>query len=230
MTRGHLQKKGEKIPIEIPDSWEDITLGKFIDVYGEEELKDSQMFAKLTGIDESIINQCSQNTVRGLIYQVSQRLDPEILDKLEPLDKFTHEGKEYVGSNLSDATYGEWTDCEDELNHLEEGNIDRLPYLIGIMFRPEGEEYSWKNARMRARSFKELPITTAIRLRAFFLSQGLQLLTDSQTYSQEKKLKTTSSQQQQDSENSKRNGVLSWLSSLYQKIIINLKRFLGVKK
>ena len=221
MTEGHLQKKGEKIPIYIDDSWDDITLGKFIEINAQEEPKDSKMFSILTGLDEEIIRQCSHTTVRGVLGQIESLLDPNTLEELTPLDRFTFEEKEYIGSDLTKASYGEWIDLESELDALNEGKIERLPYLLAITFRPEGQEYSWDKARNMAKQFKRMPITTAYRLRAFFLTREIQSLRDSLSSSAQTNQQKTNSPIKQDTETSEKSGERSWLSRVLQKITRN---------
>jgi hypothetical protein len=140
-----IKKDGKAKSYNIVESWEDVTLEKFMQLSLDTEKTTTQeveeTIAILSDLPRKLIKELSLKDVANLFERVSSiEMQTEgLLTKIIEID-----GKEYgMHPDLSEITLGEYADIETFIN---EGLKKHLPEIMAILFRPvidkEGEAYA----------------------------------------------------------------------------------------
>lgn len=154
----------------VPDSWEELTLQQYLDL-----MSIPSGFTPSNKLIKIFEYTC------GIPVEVSKKISPPELVKINsllnwmdksyvasPIREFLFKNVEYKAESISDSVFGAYVDYETFLDRY--GAIQGLPYLIAVMARKQGEKYEDYDTYKRAEEFKELPLTVALDLAAFFLT------------------------------------------------------------
>ena len=128
----------KEIKVEVPTSWEDITLRKYLALQddmkayeGDEEAITAALFNHLCGFDPTLITKLSVSSYNTLKSKLNELINPADV----PLTKFVKiDGKEYgFEPNLSEMSYGAYADItSQELLQIDKN----WPKVMNILFRP----------------------------------------------------------------------------------------------
>ena len=128
----------KEIKVEVPTSWEDITLRKYLALQddikayeGDEEAITAALFNHLCAFDPKLISKLSVSSYNTLKSKLNHLINPADV----PLTKFVKiDGKEYgFEPNLSEMAYGAYAD----ISSYEVLQIDKnWPKIMNILFRP----------------------------------------------------------------------------------------------
>jgi len=167
----------EKVKVIIPESWHDVSLGKYID------------FIKLSNKYKNLDNHSA--FLKGLIEIFYDNLTEDQIDSLEEhqLQSLTEtltflntqptndlkkeielEGEKYLYSKeTSKLTMGEMISFETILQSEDFEPIDTYPLILAIVLKKEGEEFDADLIYERMELFKKISISEAHGLIFFFL-------------------------------------------------------------
>ena len=166
---------GEKY--DIPQSWEDITLGKqikvskYIDDFDTEELQTIGMLGAYVDIPLDKLRKMKMTDVNRLSKHV------DFLNKPLPTDMISEflfkNNTYYVGQNLVDTEFQDFVSIQNAMQKYSGNTIQALPLIIAIMAKRKKENGVLEtlddyDIQQRAKMFEELPITIAHRVSLFF--------------------------------------------------------------
>ena len=138
-----IKKNGKSKTYNVVESWEEVTLEKFMELsLGEKQSKTKEALETiriLSDLPDRIIKQLSLRDVCNLFEKLSDIALQEVLTKIIEID-----GVEYgMHPNLSEITLGEYADLE---TFMGEDLQKNLPEIMAILFRPvtakEGDVYT----------------------------------------------------------------------------------------
>lgn len=154
----------------IPQSWDELTLQQYIDIMSipsgfTPSNKLIKIFEYAGGIPVEISKKLDFNQLK----QINNVLDwmNKPYNPVE-INEFDFKGEVYKAEPISESVFGAYVDYETFLEKY--GSIAGLPYLIAVMARKDGENYDDYNTYKRAEEFRALPLTVALDLSAFFLT------------------------------------------------------------
>jgi len=159
-----IKKAGKLKTYNVVESWEEVTLEKFIalnlDINNKSKTKEAkETIALLSNLPNEIINELSLKNVVLIMDKLSevQMQTKGVLEKI-----FTIDGIEYgFHPDLSEITLGEYADIE---TFIKDGLQKNLPNIMAILFRPITAEkngvYTIEaydgNIKMRAEEMKKM--------------------------------------------------------------------------
>lgn len=154
--------------INIPQSWEDICLGKYerwFRIEPKTRMEQIQLVASVCNIDaDLLLNNPTQvfDTIFDIVKFVFEEYKGEAFNRIEIADKV------YSISFTEELTLAEWVDIE---SVFESNSPSRLSDILSILCRPAGEHYDSKKSESRKEQFFNLTMDKALPLLAFFLQQ-----------------------------------------------------------
>jgi hypothetical protein len=91
----------------------------------------------------------------------------------ETVFKFTHNGYEYsVADNLLDQQFQDFVAVQTISVQFKNNKWYMIPYLLAVMAKRDGETLDSFDIRKRADEFNTLPVTIAVGISSFFLSNS----------------------------------------------------------
>ena len=176
----NVKKEGKKKSYNLINSWDDVTLEKWLQLIELENLSPSQeaieSIALLSNMPKKIIKQLSIVDVALVMKQVRE-IEKEGTTKFKNI--ITIENKEYgFHPNLEELTLGEWADIE---TFVQKGIKNHMAEICAILYRPvkekEKEAYIIEaydaNINVRAEKFKQMSaeqVQSALRFFFVFVS------------------------------------------------------------
>ena len=172
-----IKKEGKTKEYNIKNSWEDVTLEKWVKLITFEKLSSTQeameVLGVLTDMPKKLIRELALQDVANIMSKVTelQRKDKVVLKKIIKL-----EDKQYgFHPNLEDLTLGEWADIE---TFMEQGLDNNMHNIMAILFRPileiENNAYIIEayngNIAVRAEKFKKMSAEQVKSALVFFWS------------------------------------------------------------
>lgn len=162
--------KIDKQEYVIPQGWNELTLQQYIDLMSipsgfTPSNKLIKIFEYVCGIPVEMSKKLDFNqlkAINNLLDWMNKPYTPA------PVEEFEFEGIVYKAEPVGDSVFGAYIDYETFLDR--HGAIAGLPYLIAVMARKDGESYDQYDTYKRAEQFKKLPLTVALDLSAFFLT------------------------------------------------------------
>lgn len=219
----------DKQEFNIPQGWSEITLQQYLDI-----MSIPSGFTPSNKLIKIFEYTC------GIPVEVSKKLEFSQLGKINELldwmnkpytgvaiEEFMHNGIEYKAEPVGDSVFGAYIDYETFIDRY--GVIGALPYLIAVMARKEGEKYNDYDTYKRAEEFKGLPLTVALDLSTFFLTNIEIIKIHTQTISRLKQ----EVQNQRDYTNNYLNsldGKVSFLKRLQIKMLRKLMKYWDSKR
>lgn len=154
--------------INVPTNWNEVTLNEFINlsklIYDEDNIKYYidiiNVFNKDITIEE--ISKWSEESIMAVTSHLSflnTKLDTSIQKEIK-IDKTT-----FKIINLNNITIGEYISIQTLIDTNKANSITSIPYILSIILRPEGEEFSVDKINDRVNLFlNELSIIEAMNL------------------------------------------------------------------
>lgn len=172
---------------KVPNSWEDMTLGNYIDFFNFQDSKKDKEVDDLYMIEVfEILSKCDEvldvpiNELRDLLSELSFLSE---LPKLNENKTIQIDGNLYGCIDLNKMTTGEYISIK-TLMGSEKTVLNGLPKLLAIILRPaeefvdpetsekklKVEKFSVDNLTWRAEKFKELKVVDVLHWISFFLT------------------------------------------------------------
>jgi len=171
-----IKYKQEKI--EVPESWDDITLGFYESFYAEKPnspREKVELVAKICKTDADLLLSWPAEVFNRIV----EYLDFIFKGELAPPSPRIKIGKvNYVVPIEDVLSLGEWVDITEA---QREGKAV-LSNVLAIVCRPAGEEYNYKNNEERQAMFAALPVSKVLPVLAFFLQCKVALERRTATY------------------------------------------------
>lgn len=183
MITGNLYNGKEKIPFEIPEGYNELSVSQLSKISELED--DLEIFSALTDIPLDTVKKCRKEEVFYIVDQLNGLYDPSKLEESqEYLESFELEGtRYYVDKDIISIPAGQWWDMKKYEADLRDKPLEFIPRMLSILCRPKGEEYSHSKSSERLELFGKLDVETAFRIRGFFLHNLLKYLKDLNLYS-----------------------------------------------
>jgi len=162
--RLRINKDGKESVYTMINSWNDVTLDKWIRLISKKERTNTEealeTISVLSNIPKKIIKELSINDVAAIMSKLA-KLQEQANNKLKKIIKIDE--IEYgFHPNLEEITLGEYADIE---TYMKNGLEDNLTKLMAVLYRPitekDGKNYSIEayglsDSRMRAEKFKNM--------------------------------------------------------------------------
>lgn len=166
------------------NSWEDVTLDKWVKLISKKEQSKStealETIGLLSDIPKDLIKELTIEDVAIIMKKISSLQEKEGTE-LKKIIKVND--VEYgFHPNLQEITLGEYADIE---TYLKNGVEKNLPKLMSVLYRPviekDGKNYSIEaygisDSRMRAEKFKKMKASEVNSALVFFWTLGKKLL------------------------------------------------------
>jgi len=188
-----IKKEGKKKTYNTINSWEDVTLEKWMALTdlaeGSKTKEAEETIAMLSDIPRKVVKELSLRDVAVILGKMGelQREQDTILKKVIEI-----EGAEYgMHPDLSEITLGEYADIE---TMIKEGIEKNLPELMAILFRPivekendvyDIEAYDGK-IKIRAEVMKKMSASQVQSALVFFYALGMMFLQTMQSFLEER--------------------------------------------
>lgn len=186
MIKGTITTPDDTLKFSLPEKWEEVTLGQFLDIEKDPE----NIFPYLSGIPKETVDKIKHEEVAFILSQLDDHLKIDDLPKEETLQEVTIDKVEYKAVNdFGNMGYGHFEDMKKYSAGLETGDLSNLHILLSIMLQKEN--YNGVEAYKMAKIFKEIPITDALMLKNFFLTVWLKYMETQLTKASLKKRKTS---------------------------------------
>lgn len=162
-----LEYKDEQheLALQVPQSWDDVTLGQYETIYAvkRETLRDKvALAAQIVGIEPKLLNELPSDLFGAIMDQISFAFgDPSVV----PDPCITIDGQLYRVDAEEKLATGAWVDA---LQAQEEGT-HVMSNILAITCRPPGEAYDSDVAEDRQKMFAGLTVTQVLPLLGFFL-------------------------------------------------------------
>tara|TARA_R100000655_G_scaffold80524_1_gene119955 strand:+ start:203 stop:805 length:603 start_codon:yes stop_codon:yes gene_type:complete len=130
-----IKKEGKTKNYNIVDSWEDVTLEKFMQLTMEEDVSKTkeveQTIALLSDLPQTLIKELSLRDVTNIFEKLAEL---QVQENKMLTTTLTIDGVEYgMHPDLSEITLGEYADIE---TYVKMGLQKHLPEIMAILFRP----------------------------------------------------------------------------------------------
>lgn len=170
-----IKKEGKTKNFNIVDSWEDVTLEKFMQLNMEEDVSKTkeveQTIALLSDLPQKLIKELSLRDVINIFEKLAEL---QVQENEMLTTTLTIDGVEYgMHPDLSEITLGEYADIE---TYVKMGLQKHLPEIMAILFRPvvekEGDVYTIEayngDIKIRAEKMKQMNAEQVQKVLVFF--------------------------------------------------------------
>ena len=170
-----IKKEGKTKNYNIVDSWEDVTLEKFMQLTMEEDVSKTkeveQTIALLSDLPQTLIKELSLRDVTNIFEKLAEL---QVQENKMLTTTLTIDGVEYgMHPDLSEITLGEYADIE---TYVKMGLQKHLPEIMAILFRPiverEGDVYTIEayngDIKIRAEKMKQMNAEQVQKVLVFF--------------------------------------------------------------
>ena len=170
-----IKKEGKTKNYNIVDSWEDVTLEKFMQLTMEEDVSKTkeveQTIALLSDLPQTLIKELSLRDVTNIFEKLAEL---QVQENEMLTTTLTIDGVEYgMHPDLSEITLGEYADIE---TYVKMGLQKHLPEIMEILFRPiverENDVYTIEayngDIKIRAEKMKQMNAEQVQQVLVFF--------------------------------------------------------------
>ena len=170
-----IKKEGKTKNYNIVDSWQDVTLEKFMQLNMEEDVSKTkeveQTIALLSDLPQTLIKELSLRDVTNIFEKLAEL---QVQENEMLTTTLTIDGVEYgMHPDLSEITLGEYADIE---TYVKMGLQKHLPEIMAILFRPivekEGDVYTIEayngDIKIRAEKMKQMNAEQVQQVLVFF--------------------------------------------------------------
>jgi hypothetical protein len=178
-----INKDGKQSVYTMINSWEDVTLDKWVKLITKKHKNKSEeaihTINVLSDIPKKIVEELGISDVANILQRIA-KLQESTDSQLNKIIKINN--IEYgFHPNLEEITIGEYADIE---TYLKDGIESNLPKLMAVLYRPitekDGSSYSIEaygksDLRMRAEKFKKMKAQDVNNALVFFWTLGKEL-------------------------------------------------------
>ena len=170
-----IKKEGKTKNYNIVDSWEDVTLEKFMQLTMDEDVSKTkeveQTIALLSDLPQTLIKELSLRDVTNIFEKLAEL---QVQENEMLTTTLTIDGVEYgMHPDLSEITLGEYADIE---TYVKMGLQKHLPEIMAILFRPiverENDVYTIEayngDIKIRAEKMKQMNAEQVQKVLVFF--------------------------------------------------------------
>lgn len=170
-----IKKEGKTKNYNIVDSWEDVTLEKFMQLTMDEDVSKTkeveQTIALLSDLPQTLIKELSLRDVTNIFEKLAEL---QVQENEMLTTTLTIDGVEYgMHPDLSEITLGEYADIE---TYVKMGLQKHLPEIMAILFRPiverENDVYTIEayngDIKIRAEKMKQMNAEQVQQVLVFF--------------------------------------------------------------
>lgn len=153
------------IEIEVPESWEDITLGFYETFYTEkpETARERAAFvAKICKVDADLLLSWPAEVFNRIVEYIDFLFKD---NPASPSPVVEVGGVNYIVPIEDELSLGAWVDADE----VQKTGENVLSNILAIVCRPAGEVYDYKNNEARRAMFAALPVSKVLAVLAFFL-------------------------------------------------------------
>jgi len=153
------------IKLDVPESWDDVTLGFYETFYKirPTNARERVAFVAIVCGTESDILMSWPAEVFNVLVEHTMFLFKD--HNIEPCAYMDVDNVKYFVPMEDKITLGAWVDAEE----AQKAETKVLSNMLAIVCRPVGEEYNYENNETRAAMFASLPMTKVLGVMAFFL-------------------------------------------------------------
>ena len=151
--------------VNVPESWEDITLGMYEQIYALKPgstREQVELVARICGINPEVLlgwpAEIFNLIVNSLLFLYGDHSVP-------PSPTVEIDGVTYVVPIDDELSLGAWVDAED----AQRAKDNPLSATLAIVCRPAGEKYDDRNNEIRQKMFEALPVSKILGVMTFFL-------------------------------------------------------------
>jgi hypothetical protein len=153
------------VKIEVPESWDDITLGRYETFYNEKPETARErvaLAAKVCKADADLLLSWPAEVFSRIVGYI----DFLFKDNPAPPSPYVEvDGVNYIVPIEDELCLGAWVDAEE----VQKTGENVLSNILAIVCRPAGEAYDYKNNEARRAMFAGLPVSKVLPVLAFFL-------------------------------------------------------------
>lgn len=155
----------DKVTIDVPESWDDLTLGFYETFYTEmpETPRDrAVLVAKICKIDAELLLSWPVEVFNRIVGYVDFLFND---NPAPPSPVIDAGGVKYIVPIEDELSLGAWVDADE----VQKTGENVLSNILAIVCRPAGEAYAYKNNESRREMFAALPVSKVLPVLAFFL-------------------------------------------------------------
>lgn len=165
--------------LEIPSSWDEVTVGQFIQLRESAECVNpvAKIISALTGIEYETIESMKCDVSDAVLQAINFVGNVPEFSKMIAPDKINIGGTDYdVIKDISEETFGQKIMMQQKINEATEAGKDLsvlIPFAIATYFQPIvfNEKYSGKKAEQFETVTSQCKIIEAFPVANFFLSR-----------------------------------------------------------
>lgn len=163
------------VKIEVPQSWDDITLGMYEQVYDKkpESARDRvALVAQVCTVDADILLSWPAEVFNMIVKHVMFLFGD---NPAQPSPVVEIDGTKYIVPIEDELTLGAWIDADE----AQKAKVNAISSVLAIVCRPAGEDYDYKKNEQRQKMYAAQPVSKVLGVLAFFLqcSEALKLRT-----------------------------------------------------
>lgn len=155
----------DSVKIEVPESWDDITLGFYETFYTERPETARErvaLVAKICKVDTDFLLSWPTEVFNKIVGYVDFIFGD---NPAAPSPEIEIDGVRYVVPIEDELSLGAWVDADE----VQKAGENVLSNILAIVCRPAGEAYDYKNNGARRAMFAGLPVSKVLPVLAFFL-------------------------------------------------------------
>jgi len=148
-----MEIKYTNVTMNIPDSWDEITLDKYLEFNRvSETINEDENFENILKTIKvvEIITGATEEELDGLLVEEMNDLSSKVIELVgtfkvpsENVDHFNIDGIDYVASNPNSLTNGEYISIN-LLRDQYKDNYELFPRLLAVLIRPGKKEYDFE--------------------------------------------------------------------------------------
>lgn len=153
------------VKIEVPESWDDITLGLYETFYTEKAETARErvaLVAKICRVDADLLLSWPAEVFNRIVDYVDF-LFKDVPASPSPVVEVG--GVNYIVPVEDELSLGAWVDADE----VQKSGENVLSNTLAIVCRPAGEAYDYKNNEARRAMFAALPVSKVLGVLSFFL-------------------------------------------------------------
>ena len=153
------------VKIEVPESWDDITLG-FYETFCTEKPETTRervaLVAKICKVDADLLLSWPAEVFNRIVDYIDFLFKG---NPASPSPVVEIGGVSYIVPIEDELSLGAWVDADE----VQKKGENVLSNILAIVCRPAGETYDFKNNEARRAMFAALPVSRVLSVLAFFL-------------------------------------------------------------
>lgn len=153
------------VKIEVPESWDDITLGFYETFYTEKPeaaRERAALVAKICKVDADLLLSWPAEVFNRIVEYIDFLFKD---NPASPNPVVEVGGVNYIVPIEDELSLGAWVDADE----VQKTGENVLSNILAIVCRPAGEAYDYKNNEARRAMFAALPVSKVLAVLAFFL-------------------------------------------------------------